>query len=140
MIGLDRVTAISDFIRWITVPFPKPDGDGGLRTFHNKPATSISVEGGAVRVRAGILDTTPRIATSKSAAIPRRRDTSMRAIRRHGTIGKCVERHAVRARVIHTLDDVDFAFVRPVSQARLPDRRPCAAAFWHMPHIEAVCS
>ena len=128
-----------DFLRWITVPRPKPHLDGGLRTFHSVPAAYDLVEGGAIRFRVGIPHTAPFVAIDKSVAIRRRRGTGLRAIPRHGTTGIRVEGHAIRTRIVHTLDDVDSPFPRPSSQARLPDRWPCAAALWNMPHIKAVC-
>ena len=49
-----------------------------------------------------------------------------------------MERHSVRAHVVDTLNDVDFALVGPAVQTGLPDRRPGTTALWHVPNIKAV--
>lgn len=49
-----------------------------------------------------------------------------------------MEGYFVRGPVVSTFDDVDFAIGRPVLEAGLPDRRPCATALWHVPNVEAT--
>lgn len=56
----------------------------------------------------------------------------------YGASRRGVEGHPVRAHVVHTLDDVDFALVRPAVQTGLPDRGPGTTSLWHVPNIEAV--
>lgn len=132
------IVAIFDVTRWINTPGPKPGLDEGVRAFDGVPAASILVKGRTVRVLVGVHNSTSGVVGRMSAAIRTLGSAGLIARVGHGASKGGVDGNRVRGDVVHTLKDVKLALVGPVVQTGLPDGRPCSAALWHVPHIEAV--
>lgn len=137
MLGIDLVFAVSDIIGWLTIPWPKPDLDGGTRTLHSVPAASVLIKGRTIRVLKGILNSTSRIIVGASTAIRAIGYPGLLANSGYSAPNCGVNGNFVRAYIVRALEDVDFARAWPVIQTGLPDRRPCSAALWHVPYVEA---
>lgn len=138
---------------------PEPDLHEVVCTFHSVPSTTIGVERWPVTVRVRRMDSTTLIAvvyryrTAKQSSVPMLRlmrdneltgsvavradlGTSLRDPRgRHCAPRSGMERRLIRTDVVDTLDDVDFAIIRP-DRTKLPNSRPGTTALRHVLDVE----
>jgi len=116
----------------------EPDVDHGCGTFHSEEAAADGIEVGAIRVGTVRVDHAPGAGTFRRRAVgadDRSPEVHVRGI--YAALRAGVENGTVRSFIVHTLENVDLATVRPSSVVSVsPECRPGAATSRHMAEIQ----